>query len=148
MTKPQFQSVRPTAKRPGFTFTETLITGALFALLILVGTLLLAQERARTRDAIRIADMTRLAGGFALLYAGQASYAPAAAGCDSVGDEARTCALAGLVGELNTLRDPGRFSYTVSVVPDRENFGVRFRLERGIGPYRAGLHTLTKDGIQ
>lgn len=134
--------------RPGFTLTETLITGALFGVVLVVTTMIVANERAHTRDAQRLSDMTRVASGFALLYAQKASYADAAAGCANVGDAASKCALTNILPGLDAVKDPGRFSYTVSKVPDRDNFGIRFRLERRYGNFAAGLHTLTKNGIQ
>lgn len=134
--------------RAGFTLTETLIIGALFALFVLVGSLLLSIERARTRDTLRVADMTRVAASFAVLYAQQASYSAAAGGCGTVGDDIRSCTLPAVVPSVADLVDPGKFSYTVSRVPDAEDFGVRFRLERGYGSLAAGTHTLTKAGIQ
>lgn len=135
-------------QRRGFTLTETLITGALFGILLVVATMLLSMERARTRDAQRLGDMTRIASGFALLYAQKASYVDAANGCSKVGDNAATCTLNQVVPGLSDIKDPGRFSYTVSKVPDREDFGIRFRLERRYGSFAAGVHTLTKNGIQ
>ncbi len=134
--------------RKAFTLTETLITGALFGLSILVSTLLLGTERARTRDAIRIADMTRVASGFALLYSQQATYVPAASGCSQVGRLVSTCTLTTPIGTISDVRDPGRFAYSISRVPDRDDFGVRFTLERRYGTLSAGAHQLTKDGIQ
>lgn len=133
--------------RRGFTLTETLITGALFGLLILIGTLLLSNERARTRDAERIADMSKIAGGFALLYAQDASYAAAAQGCSQVGQSVAQCTLTTQIGTVDAIRDPGRYSYVVSQVPSRDNFGVTFQLERGYGLYAAGQHILDKSGI-
>ncbi len=135
-------------KTKGFTLTETLITGALVGVLIIVGTLLLSMERARTRDAQRLTDMTRLASGFALLYSQKASYADAATGCAAVGVSAAACTLTDTLAGLDGLKDPGRFTYTVSKVPDRDDFGVRFQLERRYGALGAGRHTLTKNGIQ
>lgn len=135
-------------KRPGFSLTEILITGALFGLVIVISTLLLSMERARTRDVQRLADMTRLSSGFALLFAQKASFADAAAGCPKVGSNASACTLADVLPGLNELKDPGRFSYTVSQVPDREDFGIQFRLERGYGRLTAGPHTLAKNGIR
>ncbi|MBI2984291.1 MAG: hypothetical protein HYY50_01570 [Candidatus Kerfeldbacteria bacterium] len=132
--------------RKGFSFAETLIVGSLFALAVLLGTLLLSGERARTRDAKRIADMTRVAGAMAVLYAQQASYASAAQGCAKIGDAASACTFAAAPG-WGELQDPGRFSYTVVRVPDGDDFGVRFRLERNYGPLRAGPHVVTKTGI-
>lgn len=134
--------------RLGFTLTETLIVGALFGLLAIISTFLLSAERARTRDAKRIADMTRLASGFAALYTKNASYADAAAGCPKVGLSAARCRLTDVVSGLDAIRDPGRFSYTVSRVPDQEDFGIRFRLERRYGTLAAGVHTLSKNGIR
>ncbi len=134
--------------RRGFTLTETLITGALFGIVILVSTLLLSNERARTRDARRVADMTRAASGFALLFASEASYAPAAVGCPTVGSQLNTCTLTSVLGPLATLHDPGKFSYTISMVPTRENFGVSFHLEHRYENWAAGVHVLTKAGIQ
>lgn len=134
--------------RRAFTLTETLIIGALFGIFVLGGTLVLGAERARTRDARRIADMTRLAAGFALLYSQKASYTDAAAGCAAVNTDASTCTLQDVVGPLNAIRDPGKFSYTVVRVPDREDYAIRFQLERAYGTLKAGAHLLTKSGIR
>lgn len=135
-------------QKPGFTFSETLIVGALFALFILAGTLVLSMERSRTRDAIRIADMTRVAAAFAVMHAQQASYAAAATGCDQVGDQVADCAFIDVVNGLGQLKDPGRFSYTVATVPDRDGYAIAFKLERGYGILKSGSHTLTQNGIQ
>lgn len=134
--------------RRGFTLTETLIIGALFGLMILVGTLLLGAERARVRDANRIADMTNVASAFGLMFAQKASYADAAAGCSTVGSAVSTCNLNGVVATISEIRDPGRFSYTISRVPDRDDFGVQFRLEKRYGQFLPGSHVLSKTGIQ
>lgn len=134
--------------KPGFTFPETLIIGALFSLFVLTGMLLLANERARTRDATRIADMTRIAAAFAVLHAQNASYASAADGCGSVGDQVASCSFSDVLPRLGEIKDPSRYAYLVSSVPDREDFGISFTLERGYGNLAAGKHTLTKDGIR
>lgn len=135
-------------QRRAFTLTESLIIGALFGLTILVGTFLLGNERARTRDAERIADMAKLASGFALLYAQDASYAAAGAGCSQVGAPAQNCTLTTQLGDVSAIHDPSRFQYTITRVPDRDDFGLSFQLERGYGQLRAGRHILTKAGIQ
>lgn len=134
--------------KPAFTLVETLTIGSLFGLVLVVGTVVFNVERSRTRDAKRIADMTMLASGFALLYAEQASYEPAAAGCSKVGDPAASCAVIPALGETEALKDPGRFTYKVSRVPDKEDFGISFRLERRYGGLAAGPHTLSKSGIK
>jgi len=135
-------------KHKGFTLTETLIIGALFGLFTLAGTLLLSAERARTRDMKRIVDMTRISAGFALLYGQKATYADAAAGCPTVGSDATTCTLTDVLDRSESIKDPGKFSYTVKTVPDRTNFGITFRLERSYGTLKAGEHVLSKTGIQ
>lgn len=135
-------------QKPGFTLTEFLVIGAVIALLAVGGTLVLGVERARNRDAKRIADMTNFAAGFAVLYAQKGSYADAAVGCTKVNDPARRCSLPVLTGLEDELNDPSRFAYRVSRVPDAENFGISFRLERAYGTLTAGTHTLSKGGIR
>ncbi len=135
-------------KRSGFTLTETLIIGALFGLFTLAGTLLLSSERARTRDLQRLSDMTRISSGFALLYAQKADYSDAAAGCPTIGSPAASCTLADVLSGVAIIKDPGKFSYRVTQVPDRSNFGISFHLERSYGTLKAGQHTLSKVGIQ
>lgn len=135
-------------KRKGFTLTETLIIGTLFGLFVLAGTFVLGAERARTRDAKRIADMTRLGAGFALLFGQKATYADAAVGCPTVNSDAARCSLNDVVNGLDTIRDPGKFSYTVLRVPDREDFAIQFRLERNYSTLKAGNHVLSKSGVQ
>lgn len=134
-------------KQRAFTLTETLIIGALFGLFTLAGTLLLSAERARTRDMKRVADMTRLSAGFALLYGQKATYADAAAGCPTVGSDATKCTLTSALNGLSDIKDPGRYAYTVAQVPDRLDYGISFHLERSYGTLKAGQHTLTKTGI-
>lgn len=132
----------------GFTLTETLIIGALFGLFLLAGTLVLSAERARTRDMKRVADMTRLSTGFALLYGQKANYTNAAAGCPTVGSDATKCTLTDVLDSLSSIADPGRFAYTVARVPDRDDFAIKFRLERTYGTLKAGEHILSKAGIR
>jgi len=135
-------------RRSGFTLTETLILGAVVVLVAVIGTAVLATERARVRDAKRIADITRLAGGFAVLYAQEGGYESAAAGCDTKGDPASSCTLSSLLTTGEGLQDPGKFSYTVSRVPDHQDFGISFRLERSYGTLAAGTHVLSKQGVR
>ena len=135
-------------QRSGFTLTETLIVGALLGLFLLAGTLILSSERARTRDAKRMADITRIASGFAILYAEKASYASAATGCSKVGADAATCTVVPPITTLDAVKDPGQFAYLVSRVPDKDDFGVTFHLEKSYGSLTAGLHTLSRSGIR
>lgn len=135
-------------KHKAFTLTEVLIIGALFGLFVLGGTALLASERARTRDAKRIADMTRLSAGFALLYGQKASYTDAAAGCPKVGSLASSCTLVSFISGLDTVKDPSAFTYSVTRVPDKDDYGISFHLERSYGALQSGVHTLSKAGIR
>jgi len=135
-------------QKPGFSLTEFLIIGAIVALLAVAGTLMIGIERSRNRDAKRIADMTNFAAGFAILYAQDASYAAAAEGCATVGVLATTCKLPTLTGMESQLKDPGSYSYQVTKVPDAEDFGISFRLERPYAQYAAGTHLLTRSGIK
>lgn len=135
-------------KHKGFTLTETLIVGALFGLFVLAGTMFLGAERARTRDAKRVADMTRLAAGFSLLYGQKATYADAAAGCGTLGMNAKLCTLTDVLVGIDQIQDPGRFTYTVARVPDQDDFGIKFHLERTYGALKAGDHILSKAGIR
>ncbi|MBI5466702.1 MAG: hypothetical protein HY975_00595 [Candidatus Kerfeldbacteria bacterium] len=140
--------MKHTGKRTGFTLTETLIVGALFGTVIIAGTLLLSVERARTRDAKRVADMVRLAAGFSLLYSQKASYADAATGCPAVNANPNTCTLGDVVSGLGQIHDPGRFAYIVTQVPNKDDFGITFQLERNYGALFAGKHVLSKSGIR
>lgn len=132
--------------RRGFTLTETLIISALFGLVLVIGSLLVANERAHTRDMKRLADMNLLAGGFAIMYTEKASYADAAVGCSKVGDLAEKCSLPTLTG-LEPIQDPGRYKYLVKRIPDKDSFGITFRLERSYNNLMAGTHTLSPSGI-
>lgn len=133
-------------KRRGFTLTETLIISALFGLVLVIGSLLIANERAHTRDMKRLADMNLLAGGFAVMYTDKASYADAAVGCSKVGDQADKCSLPTMT-KLEPVQDPGSYKYLVTRVPDKDSFGVSFRLERSYNNLTAGTHILSPSGI-
>lgn len=135
-------------KQKGFSLPETLIIGAVIVLIGVLGTGMFATERARLRDAKRMADITRLAGGFAVLYAQTGSYTGAAAGCSKVGSNAASCTLPSLLGGNDQLQDPSKYSYTVQRVPDQLDFGIRFTLERSYGSLTAGAHILSKQGVR
>lgn len=135
-------------KQKGFSLVRILIFGFGIAVVIAVFVMLLLGERARTRDAQRIGDMTRLAAGFALLYNQKASFLDAAAGCPTIGSLAGSCTLESIIPNVKTIEDPGSFGYLIRKVPDRDDFAVQFRLERKYGTWAAGYHVLTKSGIQ
>jgi hypothetical protein len=92
--------------------------------------------------------MTRLASSFAILYAEKASYLAASTGCPEIGSDASSCAFKTQLTGLDLLKDPGSFHYVINRVPDKDNFGVSFQLERRHGTLAAGKHTLSKIGVQ
>lgn len=132
----------------GFSLIELIVIAGLFGLIVLVGVLMLGNERAKTRDAQRLADMTRVQAAMQLLYFEKMSYAEAADGCKQAGDPVAACGLGRYLPGFGTLRDPGKFSYTVGEVPDIDSYRFEFTLERGYGTLAAGKHQLTKSGIQ
>ncbi len=119
------------------------------ALLIGGGFLLLNQERAHTRDARRVSDMTRIQAAFELMYNEQASYAGAAInGCAQAGALVSTCNLASYVPTISKLTDPGKYQYVVSVVPTDETYQVTFTLEKDYETLKAGKHTVSPQGVK
>lgn len=127
----------------------TLILG--FGFVVLVGgvaTLMVMQQQALARDAIRVADMARLEAAFATLSFETSGYADAALGCGQAGNLAQTCALGKYLPMITSLKDPGKNHYVVTKVPDDSTFAVTFTLERGFGSYAKGAHTLSPEGIR
>ena len=132
----------------GLSLIELLIIIGLFGALITLGLFVLSNERARVRDSQRIADITRVQAAFQLLYFEKASYKEAATGCPKTGDDVNQCGLGKYLNGLGALRDPGRFKYQISRVPDESDYGVAFNLERAYGGLKAGQHVLSKNGIK
>jgi len=132
----------------GLSLKELIIFTALLLLIIVLGILLLNTERARVRDAKRIADITQLRYGFEVLFNEKNSYAEAAEGCSKEGSLASSCNLSKYLPNIKQIKDPGKYSYVVSVVPNNDNFGISFVLERNYGRLVAGRHTLTPAGIK
>ncbi len=125
------------------------VAGLVLLAILFVGVRLISAERAKARDAQRVADMARLQVGFLLLYNRTASYAGAAQnGCGAVNVPVRTCNLAQDFPSISSLRDPRGGDYLVSKVPDATTYEVRFTLEHGATGLAAGLHTLTPAGIR
>ena len=132
----------------GLSLAGLLIILGLIIGLIAVGALLLGRERARVRDAVRIADMTQFSAAMRLLYSEEGSYAAAAQGCSSLGALMHTCTVKPLLNSIAQSKDPGRTTYAVGDVPDADSYGIVFTLEQGYGTYTAGRHVLTQDGIR
>ena len=113
------------------------------------GFLLLNNEHSKTRDAKRLSDITRIQAAFEFLYNDTASYELASVdGCGEVGNIASQCNLKQYMPSIVTLKDPGKFSYTVSIVPDDETYSITFQLENSYNSFKAGKHILTPSGIR
>lgn len=119
-----------------------LIGGVAFAAVLVVRT-----ERARTRDAVRIADMAQLSAAFRAVATVEGSYQSIGATC-AVGDSVSKCSFGSTLPFAVQLADPLGISYTVQRVPDTTGYAVAFTLERGFGNYGHGPHQLTEQGIR
>lgn len=135
-------------KQDGLSVARLLIVIALVCVVIGGGFLLLNNEKAKTRDAKRVSDMTRVQAAFELLFSSTASYAGAADnGCSQVGSLVSQCNLTTFIPAISQLKDPGKFSYKISQVPTDENYVVTFYLEKQYGAFKAGKHTVSPAGI-
>lgn len=127
---------------------ELLLFAALIALLLVFGVLLTNNERAKTRDALRLADLSRTQYAFEVMFFEKNSYKEAASGCPKINDLVSQCALSQYLPNIAKISDPGKYQYKITKVPDDENFEVTFYLEKGHGDLRAGKHTLSNQGIK
>lgn len=125
------------------------LVGLVFLLGLFLGLRAIGTERAKARDAQRVADMARLQVGFLLLFNRTASFTSAATnGCGTVNVPVRTCNLSQDFAAIATLRDPRGGDYLVSKVPDATTYEVSFTLEQGASGLAAGVHTLSPAGIK
>ncbi|XOU94477.1 MAG: hypothetical protein ACNFW9_00240 [Candidatus Kerfeldbacteria bacterium] len=133
----------------GVNLVSVIISIIVIGVIIGGGFLLLNNERSKTRDAKRLSDITRIQAAFEFLYNDTASYELAAiTGCDVVGSTVDTCNLKQYMPSIVNMKDPGKFSYVVNVVPDEETYTIVFRLENSYNNYASGAHTLTPVGIR
>lgn len=111
--------------------------------------LLLNNERSKTRDAKRMADIVRIQAAFEFLYNDTASYEFAAiGGCDTVGSFVKQCNLSKYISTISTFQDPGEFSYLISVRPTDDDYAVTFTLENSYDSLQSGQHVLSSAGIR
>jgi len=132
----------------GLSLIELLLFAALIALLLVLGVLLVNNERAKTRDAVRLADITQFRYAFEVMFFEKNSYQEASTGCSKINDLASQCSLTKYLPEVAKIADPGKFSYKISQIPSDQNFEITFYLEKGYNGLKAGKHTLSKDGIK
>jgi type II secretory pathway pseudopilin PulG len=126
---------------------EILLALMVLGILVFIGVVQIRSERARTRDALRIADMSQLASAFRALAAVEGSYQAAGATC-TVGDPVAKCELSTYLPSVSHLVDPLGAPYTVSKKPGPDGFAVEFTLERGAPGFVRGAHVLTEKGIR
>ncbi|MBI4092876.1 MAG: hypothetical protein HY420_03045 [Candidatus Kerfeldbacteria bacterium] len=134
--------------RRGLGLISTLLILTVVAAFLAGVGLLLSQERARVRDARRIADMVRVQFAFETLFREKASYSEAASGCGQVEVLVSTCALTTYLPQVQNLKDPGRYAYRVAKVPDERDYAISFVLERAYESLAKGKHVLSKDGVR
>lgn len=133
----------------GISILAVLIIIITACLVIGGGFLLINQEKARTRDAKRMSDMTRVQAAFELMFNQTASYAMAATdGCSQTGMPVSSCALGTFLPSIGQFKDPGKYAYIVTAVPTELTYQVTFTLEKDYGTLKAGKHTLSPDGIK
>lgn len=137
-----------TKDQRGIGLVSTILVLTFAAMFLAAVGLVLSQERARVRDAKRIVDMIKVQYAFETLYREKASYIDAASGCAKTSTPVSTCALSTYLPGITAITDPGKYVYQVVRVPDDQDFGVSFTLERGYESLVKGVHILSKGGIQ
>ena len=133
----------------GFTVIQLLLSVLVLGIIVSGFFYLLNNERSKTRDAERLADMARVQAAFQMLYATNASYISAAEnGCGTVGSLVNSCNLTAQMPDIGTIKDPGQYAYTVNAIPSDQGYEVVFRLENSYGSLKSGFHSITEDGLR
>lgn len=133
----------------GFSLVQILVIVIIFGLLISGGFLLLNNEKAKTRDAKRLSDITRLQAAFEFLYNDTASYLGAAQdGCNQAGMLVSRCNIGTYLASITKFGDPGKYQYLVSVPPTANTYEITFTLEKEYYGLKSGVHTLSPGGIR
>lgn len=136
-------------KPKGLSMISIVVTSLVFLAVVSYGVRVIGQERAKARDAQRVADMARLQVGFLLLYNRTSSFTAAAvSGCDAVKKPVRTCNLTQDLPSIASFRDPRGGDYLVTKVPDATTYQISFTLEQGTTGLAKGSHFLTPEGIR
>ena len=135
--------------KKGVSLLAVLILVVVFGLIIGGGFVLINIEKAKTRDARRLSDITRIQAAFEFLYNDTADYSLAAqGGCNEVGALVSTCNLKQYLPSIGQFADPGKYKYVISKVPADDGYAVTFTLEKSYYNLLAGKHTLTQNGIK
>ena len=124
---------------------EILVGGIILALAVM----LVRSNDAKMRDAKRLSDMSRSQIAFQMLFLETNSYKEAAVnGCSAAGSVISQCNLKKYFPAISRLRDPGKYQYLVSKVPDDRGYAITFILEKDHRDFKKGRHTLSEKGIR
>ncbi len=141
-------SMREATQR-GSTLVNVIIIVIVFGIVIGGCFYLIGEERAKTRDAKRLSDISRIQAAFEILYNDTASYELAAnGGCNQEGSPVSSCNLSAYLPTIADFKDPGSSRYLITEVPSETAFGVSFQLEKEYGTLIEGKHKLTPAGIK
>lgn len=133
----------------GLSVVQLLIWVLVFGIIIGGVFILINQEKAKTRDAKRISDITRLQAAFEFLFHETNSYVQAGEnGCSKLNDPVSRCNLQKYLPNISDFHDPSGGNYTVTAVPEQDNYEIMFHLEKNYGNLKAGKHTLSPAGIR
>ncbi|MDD5567388.1 MAG: hypothetical protein PHH01_04305 [Patescibacteria group bacterium] len=109
----------------------------------------IAHEKARSRDLRRISDALTIQTAFEKMYLHDRGYTAAAEdGCEEIGQPVQQCNLHDYYREIDELRDPGKYGYVISKVPNRDGYEVTFQLEISHHDLKKGQHTISQEGIE
>lgn len=129
-------------------FSVVMTVGATLCIAV-VFFVLSVRHQATLRDIQRLSDMRQAEFALTALYTGSGSFLQAAQnGCNKPDMLLSECNFATTGIDASTLRDPGRYRYTVKDVPSATGYAILFTLEQSHGNLKAGVHRLTQQGIQ
>lgn len=134
----------------GFSKTKIIIIVAIIIIIFGLGQILIAYEKARSRDIERVGDALLIHMAFERLYQHDRSYAAAAEnnGCETIGQLVTQCRLHDYYQDINKIVDPGKYSYQITQVPTETSYEVSFWLEIGHKDLTKGRHTIIPEGIR
>lgn len=116
---------------------------------LLVGYLLMDNHNQRAfRDLQRLADMRNIQAEFEMIYAEENTYQTIADLDCVAGKKLSSCRLFDYIPEIDSILDPGAYSYVIKETPNDNSYVIGFTLEGEIDGFNAGEHLLTPAGIE
>lgn len=130
-------------------FVITAIASVVFIIVVVViYTQLNSADQLKNRDLQRLADIRTVQSIFEVIYSKEYTYESIAnTGCVE-GKLISQCLLYEYYPQIETIVDPGQYSYIVSKTPNKIGYGITFYLEEGNDEFGPGEHQLTELGIQ